>query len=47
MADDKTKSKAEDKDAENERPKPPLGFRKFRKMLKRVVNAPPMRKSSA
>lgn len=43
MADEKLQSKPEDKDAGNERPKPPPGFRKFRKMLKRVVNAPPMR----
>jgi hypothetical protein len=44
MAEEKPQSKLEDKDAETERPKPPPGFRKFRKMLKKVVNAPPMRK---
>ena len=41
------KSKEKDKDAEKERPKPPPGFRKFRKLLKRVVNAPPMHKPLA
>lgn len=46
MADEKPKSKAEDKDAVKERPKPPPGFRKFRKLLKRVVTAPPMRRGS-
>jgi hypothetical protein len=39
----KKEPEPKDKDAENERPKPPPGFRKFRKMLKRVVNAPPMK----
>lgn len=43
MAEEKPQSKVEDKGAGSERPKPPPGFRKFRKMLKRVVNAPPMR----
>jgi hypothetical protein len=32
-----------DKAEGSERPKPPPGFRKFRKMLKRVIGAPPMR----
>lgn len=46
MEHEKPKSKIEDKDVASERPKPPPGFRKFRKMLKRVVNAPPMRKQA-
>ena len=43
MADEEPKSKAEEKAEERERPKPPPGMRKFRKMLKQVVKAPPMR----
>jgi hypothetical protein len=38
----KKEPEPKDKDVERERPKPPPGFRKFRKMLKRVVSAPPM-----
>jgi hypothetical protein len=43
MADEEPKSKAEDKAEDKERPKPPPGMRKLRKLLKRVINAPPMR----
>jgi hypothetical protein len=31
-----------DRAEESERPKPPPGFRKFKKLLKQVVKAPPM-----
>ena len=39
MAEENSKEKVEEK----ERPKPPPGFRKFRKLLKRVIKVPPMR----
>lgn len=42
MAEESSKDKAEEK----ERPKQPPGFRKFRKLLKQVVKAPPLRKKS-
>jgi hypothetical protein len=41
MAEENSKEKVEGK----ERPKPPPGFRKFRKLLKRVINAPPLKKN--
>ena len=44
---EKPKSGEHGRNAERERPKPPPGFRKFRKMLKRVVNAPPMKTRSS
>ena len=37
-------TKEQEKVEEKERPKKPPGFGKLKKMLKRVVNAPPMRK---
>jgi hypothetical protein len=45
MAEEKPQSKVEDKGAASERPKPPPGFRKFRKSLKQVINAPPFKKN--
>jgi hypothetical protein len=39
-------AKAEDT-RKPERPKKPPGYRKFQKLLKRVVNAPPMSKGKA
>ena len=37
-------AKAEDKE-KSERPKKPPGYRKFQKLLKQVVKAPPLRKT--
>jgi hypothetical protein len=37
------KDKAEE-ESQQPRPKKPPGYRKFEKLLKQVVNAPPMRK---
>ncbi len=45
MMGQKKEPEPKDKSEESAQPKPPPGFRKFRKLLKRVVNAPPMRKS--
>lgn len=43
MADVKEQEKVEEK----ERPKKPPGYRKFEKLLKQVIKAPPMTKVSS
>jgi hypothetical protein len=38
-------SEPKDKAVVKERPKKPPGYRKFAKLLKQVINAPPLRKN--
>lgn len=43
---EQVKPEPKEKVEEKERPKKPPGYRKFTKLLKQVVNAPPMQKPS-
>lgn len=44
MAEPNSKDKVEEE--KKPKPKKPPGYRKFHKLLKQVINAPPMRKQS-